>query len=86
MFANDVFGFRQHKAVTDVLECIDDDDNGNDYFLLFSRRSKTIATPRAKYGQVASHVRTGSATSTCSYDAWDIDLELVRTRFHWTTL
>jgi hypothetical protein len=31
-----MFDFRQHKAVADVLQCNDDDDNGNFYFSFFS--------------------------------------------------
>jgi hypothetical protein len=30
------FAFRQHSAVAEVLQCNDDDDNDNSYFLLFS--------------------------------------------------
>jgi hypothetical protein len=31
-----MFVFRQLKAVADVLQCTDDDDNGNSSFLSFS--------------------------------------------------
>jgi hypothetical protein len=47
-----------------------------------SLKEKTIARIRAKYGQGARHARTLSATSTCSHNFWNIDMELVRTRFH----
>jgi hypothetical protein len=42
---------------------------------------KTITTIRAKYMR-AQNVLTVSATRTCSSDVWNIDVELVRTRFH----
>jgi hypothetical protein len=83
------FVFRQHKAVVDVLQCNDDDGIDNFYFFVpRRRRSKTFATIRAnKYStEKARDVITVSATSTCSRDIWYIDLELVGTRFHGSTI
>jgi hypothetical protein len=77
----DMFVFRQHKAVADLLQCSDNDDNGNSYFF-FSEGEATIATIRGKYDRRARHVHTLSATNTCSHDVWNIDMEPVRTRFH----
>jgi hypothetical protein len=41
-----------------------------------------MVTIRTKYGQTARNAQTVNATSTGSHDVWNIDVELVRTRFH----
>jgi hypothetical protein len=41
---------------------------------------------RAKYGQTARHVHTVRATRMSSYDVWNVDLELVKPRFHGSTI
>jgi hypothetical protein len=45
------------------------------------KEKKTIATIRAKY-MAGANMLTVNATSTCSNDVWNVDLEFVRTQFH----
>jgi hypothetical protein len=65
------FAFRQQKAFAIVLQCNDNDKNGNDYFILSSEGDarRSLQLERTKYGPRAI-VDTVSATSTCSYDFW----------------
>jgi hypothetical protein len=76
------FVFRQHKAVADVLRCVDVDNNGKYNFLFFFSEGEARRSLRSELevsvGE-AHFLITASVSSTRSHDVWNIDLEK---RFH----